>query len=140
MALWPVPILSSTNYAEFVYAPNSIFPMATACNCNEYIYQFKYHISTEVRDLHGNLILSIDDNKWQVHRIAAGKYNYDDNGFEVYDKEGRIAFNLNFTISSGTQWSFFRGIIPCTATQLGYYPDHYFFANLPYGTTGFPVS
>lgn len=121
------------NYAELVYAPDHVFGMASACNFNEYIYHFKYHISTEIRDLQGRLIFSIDDNKWQVFRNAAGKFNYDDNGFEVYDKEGRIAFNFNF-VNGYSQSSYFQAIIPCTDTTLGYFPHDYVFTNLRYGT------
>ena len=123
------------NYSELTFNPDNYYYMVTECNLTTYIYHFKRYIDAEIRDLHGNLLLEFRKSKWQVFRNAIGKFNYDDNGLEVYDKEGRIAFNMNF-VDGGSQFTFFNGIIPCTSTRLGYfsYSSSVFSTNMPYGT------
>ncbi|HXD79617.1 MAG TPA: hypothetical protein VN616_17495 [Puia sp.] len=121
------------NYGEFVVAPDGVFPLFNVCNFSAYIYHLRYHLTMKIYDLRGRLIFAVNDNKWQVYRNAAGKFNYDDKGFEVYDKENRIAFNLNL-VDFGQQFMYFQGIIPCSSSSLAYYNRTYTFFTVPYGT------
>lgn len=124
------------NLTELFFS--SYLPLYSICNMTIYISDFKYFITAKVYDLQGNLLFEIQDNTWRVYRNAIHKFNYDDNGLEVIDKEGRIAISIDF---GGTLYV--QGIIPCTSTSLGYYllpefspnfKEGVFEMNIPYGT------
>ena len=119
-------------YPELKFAPDNVFPFFNTCNFTGYIYHFRHHLTTQIYDLRGRLILDVQDNKWQLFRNAAGKFNYDTNGPEVYDKEGRIAFHLNF-VNGDLQSLFYEGIIPCGSSTLSYYTFNFNFS-MPFGT------
>lgn len=119
-------------FAELKHTPNHIFPLDYVCDLTVYIQQLTYHVTTDVKDLHSRLLLRVLDNKWRVFRDSVGKYNYDDKGFEVYDKDGHIAFNVNL-VDGSTQKIYINGIIPCTSTSLGYYSPS-FASDVPFGT------
>jgi len=99
-----------------------------------YILDLKYFITTTIYDLQGNLIFQAQDNKWQVFKNAAGKYNYDDHGFEVYDKFGQIALSIDFRVYRIAPALFINGITPCSDSILWYYSPHEIFRRIPYGT------
>jgi len=99
-----------------------------------YILDLKYFITASIYDLHGNLLFQAQDNKWQVFKNAAGRYNYDDNGFELYDKSGQIALSIDFKVYRVAPALFINGITPCDDSILYYYSPHEIFSNIPYGT------
>jgi hypothetical protein len=108
--------------------------LAGGCHLDTYILDLKYFITASIYDLHGNLMFQSQDNKWQVFKNAIGKYNYDDHGFELYDKAGRIALSIDFRVFRIAPALYINGIMPCTDSTLFYYSPHEIFWNLPYGT------
>lgn len=56
----------------------------------------KLLISVDVYDLNGNLIVKIDKNYWHRFTNNTGIFNYDKNGFEVFDNRGNIALSMDF--------------------------------------------
>jgi hypothetical protein len=124
------------NLTELFYS--NYLSLFNICNMTIYVSDFKYFITATVNDLQGNLLIQIQDNAWHVNRNAIHKFNYDDNGLEVIDREGHVAISIDF---GGT--IYVQGIIPCTSTSLGYYvlpefsptyTEGVFQLNIPYGT------
>ncbi|HTI08245.1 MAG TPA: hypothetical protein VL832_06800 [Puia sp.] len=107
---------------------------AGTCNLTTYVVNLKYFITATIYDLHGNLIFLVQDNKWQIFKNSIRKYNYDDNGFEVFDKDGRIAMSIDFRTFRIAPALYVKGIIPCTSSSLTYYSPEDFFLNVAYGT------
>lgn len=53
----------------------------------------------EIYDLDGNLIAEIENNRWRINRNFIGKFNYDEEGVEIIDNQGKIVFSLNIVDS-----------------------------------------
>lgn len=56
----------------------------------------KFIITGTIYDLNDNIIVEIQENKWRLNKNSVSKFNYDNNGFEVFDNTGRVAMSLNF--------------------------------------------
>lgn len=97
---------------------------------------FKYFISASIKDLNGNPVVEIKNNKWFVYLKNVSKYNYDSTGFEVFNKTGEIALSFDFTQDNG----FFvnlevQGVVPTSDSTMQYY-NHGFIPRslIPIGT------
>ena len=54
-----------------------------------------FSVNATVKDLNGNTLMQMMDNKWYVYTNNVGKYNYDAKGLEIFDKQGHIAFSID---------------------------------------------
>jgi hypothetical protein len=54
----------------------------------------RYHITAQVRDEEGHLVVEVEDNHWRTTSYAGDK-NYDDTALEVKDSKGRIILQLS---------------------------------------------
>ena len=54
-----------------------------------------FSVNATIKDLYGNTLLQMMDNKWYVYSNNVGKYNYDAKGLELFDKQGHIAFSID---------------------------------------------
>lgn len=52
-------------------------------------------INTTVYDLSGNWVLEIVNNYWRRNPNYTGKFNYDENGFEIIDNRGYVVLSLD---------------------------------------------
>lgn len=84
----------------------------------------KLVVSVDIYDLDGNLLVRIKDNVWRRYDNNTGQFNYNKNGFEIFDNRGNIALNIklkngsikvqgyliererNFILIGGTEHSF----------------------------------
>ena len=114
-------------YAELLANPaNRVFFLVPDAEAST--EDLKYFISASVNDLKGRPLVMIKDNKWFVYLENVGKYNYDANGLEVYDKAGHISLSLNFIVAGGYNDLVVQGVIPDTDSTLEYYTyteNHY---------------
>lgn len=69
----------------------------------------KILLSLNVYDFYGNLIAEIKDNYWRPNKNFTGKFNYDQNGFEVVNNQGNISVNVDFV---GNNKIVIQGIFP----------------------------
>ena len=108
-------------YAELLVNPSVIEGFFSTPVLEAYTVNFKYFFSASIKDLKGNPLVDIKDNKWFVYIENVGKYNYDANGFEVYDKAGHIS--LSFDFMPGTRIVNLRvqGVVPISSSTLEYY-------------------
>jgi hypothetical protein len=109
-------------------------------NVQIYSVHYNYFISTNIRDLKGNLLVQINDNKWFIYTKAVGKYNYDAKGLEVFDKEGHIALSIDSKpyTSTGSYPTTLnvQGVIARTNNTVTLYElDRYLPVDYPYGTS-----
>jgi len=108
--------------------------LASVCNLEFYTQDLQYFVSGSIYDLYGNLMFQVQDNKWKIIRNSILKYNYDDNGFELYDKAGRIALRIDVRSPNYGPKIYCSVISPCTSTTLIYCAPLNFYLNVPYGT------
>ena len=52
--------------------------------------------SVKIFDLEGNKLVDIDSNNWSRSKNIITKFNYDNRGFEICDKDDLLAFSINF--------------------------------------------
>jgi hypothetical protein len=90
-----------------------------------------FSVSASIKDLKGNLLIQIMDNKWYVNTKNVGKYNYDAKGLEVYDKLGHISLSID---SKGPSSVNIEGVIPMADNTVALYEIDRFFLPFPYGT------
>jgi len=123
-------------YAEILANPRQLFFSSPVLA--SYTADFKYFISASIKDLKGNPLVEIKDNKWFVYVRNVGKYNYDANGFEVFDKAGHISLSIDFRHpDAGFVNLEVQGVIPTTSSTLKFYDYNLFAVNLidfQYGT------
>jgi hypothetical protein len=89
-----------------------------------------YFLNATIHDLDDNLVLEIDDNKWRVFKKAAGKYNFDKNGFELFDNTDRIVLSFDFRKDSQNNnitTLFIQGFTLNPDGSVGFYPSSGFF-------------
>ena len=108
-------------YAELLTTPSAIEGFFSTPVLEAYEANFKYFISASIKDLKGNPIVDIKDNKWFVYIENVGKYNYDANGFEVYDKAGHISLSFDFIQGEYTVNLLVQGVVPISSSTLEYY-------------------
>jgi hypothetical protein len=108
-------------FAELLTNPTRIDGFFSTPVLEAYTVNLKYFFSASVNDLKGNPLVVIKDNKWFVYVENVGKYNYDANGFEVYDKAGHISLSFDFTPGPGTANLEVQGVVPTSSTTLEYY-------------------
>lgn len=130
--------LGDRQYGTYTYAEILIHPMQefyTVPNLHLYTSDFKFFLSASIKDLNGNMLVEIKDNKWMIYKKNVGKYNYDTNGFEVYDKAGHISLSLDFKPANQSATSLtVQGVIPLTSNTLHYYKTYRFFPDFQFGT------
>ncbi|WP_431216916.1 hypothetical protein ACQ86N_21605 [Puia sp. P3] len=145
---WPIDS-TLPNYAQVVVfmgnGPNGQYNLdelrdrkrrglAGTCDLEFYTQNLQYFVTASIKDLYGNLMVQIQDNKWKVFRNAILKYNYDSLGFELYDKAGRIALSIDVR-KFGIGPAVYSSVIsPCTDTTLSYYAPTDFYYRILYGT------
>jgi hypothetical protein len=56
----------------------------------------RLYITVDIYDLDGNPLVEIDSNRWTRSGSSLTKFNYDDKGFEIFDKDSHIAFSVDF--------------------------------------------
>ena len=94
-----------------------------------------FNISATVKDLKGNLLVQIMDNKWFVYINNVGKYNYDDKGLEVFDKQGHISLSVDSKPPNSLSTSMtVEGIVPLADSTVAYYNSNRVVLPFPYGT------
>jgi hypothetical protein len=108
--------------------------LASVCNLEFYTENLQYFVNGSLYDLHGNIMFQVQDNKWKIFRNTILRYNYDANGFELYDKAGRIALSINLRDLNYGPIIYCRVISPCTSTTLEYSSPNFFYTDIPYGT------
>jgi hypothetical protein len=120
-------------FAELLANPSQNF--FSVPDLEAHTANFEYFISASVKDLKGNPLVEIKDNKWFVYTGNVGKYNYDSAGFEVYDKAGHISLSFNY-IQEGTFFNLaVQGVIPDSDSTLEYYANGvYQYIDFQYGT------
>jgi hypothetical protein len=106
-------------YAELLSNPSQGFFSSPVLEAHT--ADFKYFISASIKDLKGNPLVEIKDNKWFVYIENVGKYNYDATGFEVFDKAGHISLSFGFTYRAGLVNLEVQGVIPTSGSTLEYY-------------------
>ena len=123
------------NWLEFLIS-NPPFGTFDVCNLSAEIVDKKFVLNATIYDMHGRLLFEVHDNKWRVYPEAVRKYNYDSNGFEIYDKENRIAISIDANPPWHTGSLFVQGIVPCTSTGLGFFSKAWatYDTDIPYGT------
>jgi hypothetical protein len=124
-------------YAELLSSSSSIQGFFSSPVLEAYTTDLKYFISASIQDLKGNPLVVIKDNKWFVYIENVGKYNYDANGFEVYDKAGDISFSFNFIQAKELINLIVQGVIPTSSSTLEYYALNFPYPNqteFQYGT------
>lgn len=113
------------SYAELLDNSNQEFfstPVLEAHTDN-----FKYFISASIKDLNGNPVVEIKNNKWFVYLKNVSKYNYDSTGFEVFNKAGEIALSFDFTQSNGFDVDLVvQGVVPTSDSTMMFYNIHGF--------------
>jgi hypothetical protein len=55
----------------------------------------KLFLTIKIYDIEKRIVGEVINNDWRPNLNCSSKYNYDDHGFEVFDNEGRIAFNIS---------------------------------------------
>lgn len=55
----------------------------------------KLTVTVDIYNLNGDLMVSIDKNNWHRYTNNTGIFNYDKNGFEIFDNKGNIAFSMD---------------------------------------------
>jgi hypothetical protein len=79
------------------YTPDDIFfNDDNACNIHLKLIDNKIYTTAKIKDLDGNLIGEINENKWKTYYSGITDSKHDDNNFEVIDKRGNVAFRLSF--------------------------------------------
>ena len=107
-------------YAELLFNSNQGFfssPVLESHTSN-----FKYYLSASIKDLNGNPMVEIKDNKWFVFVENVSKYNYDSSGFEVFNKSGEISLSFDFTkVNAGTVNLEVQGVVPISDSTMKFY-------------------
>lgn len=105
-----------------------------------YAVHYQFFVNADISDIRGNQIVYINDNKWRLNKNAISRFNYDENGLEIFDNAGRVVISIDFNSKKGR--AIFgpsvhvQGVIPLDDSTVGYYRDNYdyIFSRLPYGT------
>lgn len=63
--------------------------------CDIYLRDFKLMVTGKFYDLQRNLIAEIEENRWRVSKTSVSKFNFDENGFEVFDIKGRLVVQFD---------------------------------------------
>ena len=70
--------------------------------------------SIKIFDLQGNWIAEVEKNYWRPNKNFTGKFNYDENGFEVLDNKNQVVFNVDILENNKI---FIQGVIPVPETK-----------------------
>jgi hypothetical protein len=96
---------------------------------------WRFSVSGSIKDLKGNLLVQIMDNKWYVYTNNVGKYNYDARGLEVFDKQGHISLSIDSKPSTMLRTSInVQGVVPMADNTVALYEIDRYFYPFNYGT------
>ncbi|HVX28080.1 MAG TPA: hypothetical protein VHB70_17160 [Parafilimonas sp.] len=85
----PVPNVWYKAGMHLIVLPDSSEPITFG------LENHKLTVSLDIYDLNGNLMVSIDKNNWHRYTNNTGIFNYDKNGFEIFDNKGNIALSMD---------------------------------------------
>jgi hypothetical protein len=123
------------NYDIPELGPTKIAPFFSSSALQIESVGWHFSVSASIKDLKGNLLVQIMDNKWYVNTKNVGKYNYDAKGLEVYDKLGHIYLSIDSSPPTTYRTSVnIEGVIPMADNTVALYEIDRFFLPFPYGT------
>ena len=118
---------------ELVFNPNLPFFSSSAIQIVAAGWRFS--VNASIKDLKGNLLVQIMDNKWYVYTDHVGKYNYDAKGLEIFDKQGHISLSIDSKPSTRLLTSMtVQGVIPIGNNSVEFYNSNMYFPPFSYGT------
>ena len=119
------------NYDIPELGPTKILPFFSSSALQIESVSWHFSVGASIKDLKGNLLVQMMDNKWYVNINNVGKYNYDATGLEVFDKQGHISLSIDSKAPSSIN---IQGVIPMADNTVALYEMDRYFLPFNYGT------